>query len=398
LHFEVFVFGFLVFKLNKTQIAMKRILLVSIGILLGYSAIAQPALSFNYQAAIRNPDGSILANQPATVFVEILSGTTDGPAVFTETHNTTTSSMGIVNLNIGSINDLGVVDWSTDQYFLKITFNGIVLGVVQLLSVPYALHSQTAETITGGITETDPLFTAWDKDYNDLVNLPTIPTVPDNLSAFNNDVGFLTSFAESQILTISNDTIYLTGGSFVKIPLTYPSNLFQGSSIISHDEQIMLNNWIGNPFQKWTMCYSKTTNGALSETFHDLCNNRGPSVTIIKLDNGFIFGGYNDYSWTSNSTYNTGNGFIFSITNQKRYPVIDNSKATYHDVSYGPTFGSGHDFIVGSDMDLNYCNFPHAYSRDGITSDPSDEACQELAGINRLSASQIAEIEVWILK
>jgi len=29
--------------------------------------------------------------------------------------------------------------------------------------VPYALHSKTAETVTGGITETDPVFTAWDK-------------------------------------------------------------------------------------------------------------------------------------------------------------------------------------------------------------------------------------------
>ena len=30
--------------------------------------------------------------------------------------------------------------------------------------------------------------------------------------------GFLTDYTESQILTISNDTIYLTGGSFVKLP------------------------------------------------------------------------------------------------------------------------------------------------------------------------------------
>lgn len=29
------------------------------------------------------------------------------------------------------------------------------------------------------VTETDPVFTAWDKDYNDLINKPTIPTVSD---------------------------------------------------------------------------------------------------------------------------------------------------------------------------------------------------------------------------
>ena len=88
-----------------------------------------------------------------------------------------------------------------------------------------------------GYTETDPQFNAWDKDYNDLINTPEIPTVPNNVSAFvndagyitmdsvptnvsafTNDVGYLTSFTEQQILSISNDTIFLTGGSFVKLP------------------------------------------------------------------------------------------------------------------------------------------------------------------------------------
>ena len=49
-------------------------------------------------------------------------------------------------------------------------------------------------------------------DYNDLTNVPT------NVSAFNNDAGYLTSYTEVQALRISNDTIYLTGGSFVKLP------------------------------------------------------------------------------------------------------------------------------------------------------------------------------------
>ena len=34
------------------------------------------------------------------------------------------------------------------------------VGTTQLLSVPYALYAKTAETIAGGITETDPVFSA----------------------------------------------------------------------------------------------------------------------------------------------------------------------------------------------------------------------------------------------
>ena len=33
--------------------------------------------------------------------------------------------------------------------------------------------------------------------YNDLSNKPTIPTVPTNVSAFNNDAGYLTSYTET---------------------------------------------------------------------------------------------------------------------------------------------------------------------------------------------------------
>ena len=73
-------------------------------------------------------------------------------------------------------------------------------------------------------TETDPQFSAWDKDYNDLTNKPVIPTVPTNVSAFTNDAGYLTSFTEQQVLSISHDTLFLTGGSFVKLPAGFDGN------------------------------------------------------------------------------------------------------------------------------------------------------------------------------
>ena len=54
--------------------------------------------------------------------------------------------------------------------------------------------------------------------YNDLTDTPTIPTVPTNVSAFTNDAGYLTEYTEQQVLSISHDTLFLTGGSFVKLP------------------------------------------------------------------------------------------------------------------------------------------------------------------------------------
>ncbi len=48
-----------------------------------------------------------------------------------------------------------------------------------------------------GYTETDPVFTSWDKSYNDLTDKPTIPTVPTVVSAFTNDAGYLTGYSET---------------------------------------------------------------------------------------------------------------------------------------------------------------------------------------------------------
>ena len=74
-------------------------------------------------------------------------------------------------------------------------------------------------------TETDPLFSAWGKNYNtlvnkpnlaavatsgnynDLTNKPTIPTVPANVSVFNNDAHYITEAQLNALLASVNNTI-----------------------------------------------------------------------------------------------------------------------------------------------------------------------------------------------
>ena len=157
---------------------LKKILVVLILILahqfISTSVIAQTPNKFKYQAVLRNADGTIMANEDVTVDINILQGSATGTSVFSETHNVTTTAQGLINLNIGSINDLSVIDWSADTYFVEVSINGTVMGTSQLLSVPYALHSKTADSLTGTFNETDPVFSAWDKDYADLTNKPAI--------------------------------------------------------------------------------------------------------------------------------------------------------------------------------------------------------------------------------
>ena len=96
-----------------------------------------------------------------------------------------------------------------------------------------------------------------DAGYITMDSIPDIPTVPTNVSAFNNDAGYLTSFTEQQILSISNDTIYLTGGSFVKLPAGFsgsyndltdvPENVSTFSNDAGYLTRDSLNNYNLNP-------------------------------------------------------------------------------------------------------------------------------------------------------
>ncbi len=61
----------------------------------------------------------------------------------------------------------------------------------------------------GVLVETDPIFSAWDKNYNDLTNKPIIPTVPTNISAFVNDAGYITAIPDSLGgISIESDPVF----------------------------------------------------------------------------------------------------------------------------------------------------------------------------------------------
>ena len=48
----------------------------------------------------------------------------------------------------------------------------------------------------------------------------------------------------------------------------------------------------------WQRCWRASQDGWAATTFHSLCDNKGPTVTIIRVGN-YIFGGYTSHSWTS---------------------------------------------------------------------------------------------------
>ncbi|MFC2086579.1 hypothetical protein ACFLSA_00220 [Bacteroidota bacterium] len=84
--------------------------------------------------------------------ISILQGSATGPVVYTEKQTPTTNANGLVSIEIGYGAGFDDIDWANGPYFIKTEIdptsgtNYSIIGTHQLLSVPYALHANTAET------------------------------------------------------------------------------------------------------------------------------------------------------------------------------------------------------------------------------------------------------------
>jgi len=119
----------------------------------------------------------------------------------------------------------------------------------------------------------------------------------------------------------------------------------------------------------WELCWRASRDGWASTQFHTLCDKKGPTVTIIKVDS-YIFGGYTSASWDSSScVYNyDSKPFIFSLVNKpgwapvKLSPPGEAGSKSYNSAinscSFdGPIFGHGHDIHIADKASSNTMSF-----------------------------------------
>jgi len=134
---------------------------------------------------------------------------------------------------------------------------------------------------------------------------------------------------------------------------------------------VLIKKWLDKDWQnkKLKCVYKGTKDGMNATKFHEFCNNKGATITIIKSKHGKIFGGFMPDAWASKNAYiNTTKSWLFSLTAKAKY--VMNDPTTYaqyggYDYStYGPTFGGGHDIYLATDFGnntTNYCN-RHSYN------------------------------------
>ena len=150
---------------------MKRIITICARLLMTASVFAQAPEKMSYQAVVRDGSNALVTSTAVGMQISILQGSASGTAVYVETQTPSTNANGLVSLEIGSgtvvSGTFATIDWANGPYFIKTETDPTggtsytITGTSQLLSVPYALHAKTAETITGTITETDPTVTTY---------------------------------------------------------------------------------------------------------------------------------------------------------------------------------------------------------------------------------------------
>ncbi len=139
---------------------MKTMYTLLAAVMIAVSTLAQSPEKMSYQAVIRNSSNALVSNQAVGMRISILQGSPNGAAVYTENQIPTTNTNGLVSIEIGSgisANDFSAIDWTNGPYFIKTETdptggtNFTITGTSQLLSVPYALHATTADSVVGGV-------------------------------------------------------------------------------------------------------------------------------------------------------------------------------------------------------------------------------------------------------
>ena len=116
------------------------------------------------------------------------------------------------------------------------------------------------------------------------------------------------------------------------------SNL--NSKIINENEKYkkLLKTWI-NPLKKIKaeLLYRLSENGESHSTFHELCDNKGPTLTLFHVNDGNIVGIYTPLSWDSKSGWKNDNDtFIFNLNKEQKYKKIKSECSAYCNNTYGP--------------------------------------------------------------
>jgi hypothetical protein len=218
---------------------MKKIfLLTALSFSLMVSFAQHVPQGMKYQAVARNLSGDIIANQPISLKINLVTEQGNSSTVYySEIHNVTTNQLGLFTLTIGEgevqKGTFSSIPWSTEDIWMQVAIkdNGkadfVTISNSKLLAVPYAFHAETASKLV-------------DNSLNKMKTAPNSGVASDNWSVkgnYNSDplTDKLGTSDLADLILVTNNTerlrILANGDVNLKNTLTVGNDLNVGQNV-----------------------------------------------------------------------------------------------------------------------------------------------------------------------
>lgn len=338
---------------------MKTIFSIIASLLL-LATLAQTPQGIRYQAVLRDASGQTLTVQSAMVHFSILQGGPAGALTYQEEHTVFPDNLGMISLTIGNgyplSGSFAGIDWAAGELYIKTelsTDQGVTysdMGTMQLLSVPYALYAEHANSAD----ESDP--SSWKKTGNSSTNPAThfIGTTDASDLVFRTGNTEKMRLGQSGTLSIgsttgnSNTSLYVGGNTAGGVVFTSGSSSPQTPPIEGAGSRTM---WYPYKaaFRTGTVTSTYWNNDSIgSNSFAANWNTRATGSMSVAFGSATTASGMISFTAGINNTasgsYSTAFGNNLNAQSYNtfvigRYNVADGSKTTW--VSTDPLFVVG---------------------------------------------------------
>lgn len=162
---------------------------------------------------------------------------------------------------------------------------------------------------------------------------------------------------------------------------------------------LQLSSWLGEDCH-FKLLYKISRDGGSAEKFHELCDNKGPTVTIFYNTDNNVYGGYLSRSWQRSGGWITdGSSFLFQLySNRKWNPHIFELKNTetnvYFDEDYGPKFEELHSFRESIEKTSDHYEMSTSDLFGNIFYNTDDNDAESIAN----GHNNVTELEVYLVK
>jgi len=171
-----------------------------------------------------------------------------------------------------------------------------------------------------------------------------------------------------------------------------------GGSIMNMSDWKKLSELYGSKIEVISLLFKASRDGFNAKAFHDKCDNKGPTITVVKSSYDKIFGGYADVSWdTRNNWVNSPRNFVFSISQNKIFRERNNhGSSQYNGSNYGPMFES--DYLRIGYSQYNWDTNINSNCDSSTSNDYCEAASSRISGSNDNVHFTVKEVEIFQVK